>query len=279
LAFAIFVFPNMVDCTPHDTKPPSEIHYWEDLGSKWELSTVLSSDETDNPRHTLRAWDDVAKHSFPRNDMFNSFPTRDNINGQEIHWAVHHEPFQTPEGKIEYDKPQAIVVRAGQWRQHAQSPQQRSFQRYNWLMIETAPPSLDTPEGWKDLLTQACYRMSRYNNGAHDICIICAIGLKYMALRWDPKNADNATQELRIRVAGSEVHFPSQLMPVPDLSPHLPNLKADRTSDQYAIDIGRVWSADPGQVDARGQAMRPLVALEAFFNHIRTTPLQNPALY
>jgi hypothetical protein len=35
---------------------------------------------------------------------------------------------------------------------------------------------------------------------------------------------------------------------------------------------------DPGQVDERGEAMRPLVALEAFFKHTRATPLRDPFL-
>jgi hypothetical protein len=225
----------MVDYAPDSHKPPSEVHYWEDCGGTSELLRVLSSDQTDNPRPTLRAWDDVAQHSFPRNDILNSHPTRDILNGREVYWAVRHTQLITPEGYLDQSHPDAIVVKARQYHPDAQKPQQqRTFDHYDWLIIETAPPNRDTWEGWKELLQQVCARMHRSDNGTHDINIICAIGLKYMAFYWDPSNTGNTAQELWLTAAGSEVPFPSQLTPAPDCSPHVPNLTADGNPGQYA---------------------------------------------
>jgi hypothetical protein len=232
------------------------------------LDAVLLRDDIDIPTRTLRAWDDVAKQIFPRNEI---------INSRRFGWVVHREPFMGPEGEIEQDKPEAIVVRSAQTHQNAQEPQQqRQSDFYNWLIIETKPPSRDTPEGWKELLMQACSRVRQYDDGSHDVYIICAVGLKYMAFYWDPRDAGNPKQELRLGVAGVEVHFPSQLKPDPGCSPHVPNLKNDGNPDQYRIDLSRVWSIDPGQVDAQGHPMEPLTTLERFITHTRTTPLQNP---
>jgi hypothetical protein len=275
----------MADCVPEAHNTPSEPHYWEDSGSKSELLRVLSSDQTDDPRPTMRAWDDVAQHSFPRNNMHNSHPTRDIINGRGVYWAVRHTQLVTPEGYLNQDHPDALVVKARQFHPDAQSPQHRTFEHYDWLIIETAAPSHDTAEGWKELLQQACARINRCDNGSHDIYLICAVGLKYMAFYWDPgnvaanKNNNNTSQQLRLPVPGSDTTaFPSQLTPVPACSAHVPHLTAEGAADQFTIDISRVWSADPGQVDERGQAMRPLTALEAFFKHVRTGPLRYPFL-
>lgn len=232
------------------------------------LDAVLQPDEIDVPTRTLRAWDDVAKHTFPRHET---------INRRRFGWVVHREPFLGPEGDIEQDKPEATVVRSVQVRrQNAPEPQQRQSDLYNWLIIETKPPSRDTAEGWKELLMQACSRVRQYDRGAHDVYIICAVGLRYMALYWDPRNAGSPTQELRLGVAGEEVRFPSQLKPAPDCSPHVPDLEDDENPEQYRIDLGQVWSIDPGQVDAQGHPLEPLTALEGFITHTRTTPLHIP---
>lgn len=204
------------------------------------------------------------------------FPSKEIINGRQVDWAVHREPFLGPDGKEERDKPDAIIVRSLVVRKNAPQMQDREFDRYNWLIIEASPPAQDTPEGWKELLMRVCSRVRQYDNGSHDVYILCVVGLKYMPFYWDPKNADNPAQQLRLDVSGEEVLFLSQLRPAQDCSPHLPNLKADRAPDQYRIDLTRVWGADPGQLDASGQAMEPLTALETFIMNTRTTPLQNP---
>lgn len=154
---------------------------------------------------------------------------------------------------------------------------QRWYNFNNWLIIETEPPSRDTPEGWKELLMQACSRLQQYDNGSHDVYIICAVDLRYIAFYWDPMNANNPVQELRLGAASEEFHFPSQLKSAPDCSPHIPNLNNDGDPDQYRIDLSRVWSIDPGQLDARRQPVEPLMAVEKFMKHVRTTSLQNPS--
>ena len=244
------------------------MHYWEAApGSKWELSTVLRPDEMDFPNRTYRAWADVAQHLFPRHETNN-----DRLDG----WFVRYEPFSENESDEERHTRDAIVVKA--FRTNVtQQPQQLKQVCYIYsLIIETKPPSRDTPEGWAELLAQVCSRECRRDKGSHDVYIICAVGIKYMSFYWDPSNAGNPAQELRLSVAGKDVHFPSQLKPAPDCSPHVPGLNADDTPDQYRIDLSRVWSADPAQLDAAGQAMEPLTALESFLTNVRTTPLHNP---
>jgi hypothetical protein len=262
----------------------SGVHFWDDLGSKWELSTVLQPDDLDDPRRTLRAWSDVAVHSFPVNVTIHGRRT-EIIDGRLVNWRVHREPFLHPSGDIERDRPYAIVVRSvlARPKNALESPQQKTIDFYNWLIVEAEPPSQDTPQGWKELLLRACSRIYQYDKGSHDIYLICAIGLKYMPFYWDPKNTDTPAQELRLKIADEEeeeeeeeVHFPSQLRPALDCSPHVPNVKVGASPDQYRIDLSRLWSADPGQLDSEGQAMEPLTALESFLTHARKTPLLNP---
>ena len=97
-----------------------------------------------------------------------------------------------------------------------------------------------------------------------------------MTFSWKPRNAGNPTQELRIHIANEDIHFPSQLRPTPEACPHLPNLNASGHPDQYRIDLSRVWSIDPGQMDYQGGPMEPLTALERFTTHTRTAQLENP---
>jgi hypothetical protein len=219
----------------------------------------------------LRAWTEVAKDIFPR---------RETINGRQVRWMVHQELCYGPSEGIELDKPQAIFVKRMHSHQDAQ-PSHDTVTRYSWLMIEASPPQRDIPEGWKELLMQACSRVCQptFDNGVHDIYVVCVAGLKFMAFYWDPKNAGNATQQLRLSVAGQEARFPSQLTPVPDCSPHVPSLQADGSPDQYRINVSRVWSIDPEPIDIHARAMGPLTALESFMTRSRTTLLQNPAPY
>jgi hypothetical protein len=121
------------------------------------------------------------------------------------------------DGEIERDRPDVTVLRMRQ---------QLRSDTYNRLIIDVEPPSRDTPEGRKDLLMLDMRSRTPYDNRPHDISIICAIGLKYMAFHWDPRNADIPAQQLRLSVIGEEVHFPSQLTPAPGRSPPVRNLEA-----------------------------------------------------
>lgn len=126
-------------------------------------------------------------------------------------------------------------------------------------------------------MLQVCARAETgYDPGAHDVYIICAIGLKYMLFTWDPKNAGIAAQELRFNVAGEDTPFQSQLKPVLEAPPHVPKLSIAGDPDQYLIDLDKVWSIDPRQIDEQGRATEPFTALETFLARTRTVSLQNP---
>lgn len=91
--------------------------------------------------------------------------------------------------------------------------------------MEVKAASQDTVEGWKELLSQACSQaQTGYHIGAHDVYIICAVGLKYMLFLWDPANADISANKLRINVPDKITRFPSQLKPISGSSPHVPKL-------------------------------------------------------
>ena len=146
-----------------------------------------------------------------------------------------------------------------------------------WLIMEVKAASQDTAERWKELLSQACSRaQTGYDTGAHDVYIICAVGLKYMLFSWDPANAGVSARELRINVAGETTRFPSQLKPTSGSSPHVPKLNVAGDPDQYQIDLGKVWSIDPRQIDVQGRVPKPFTALENFLVRTRKVGLSNP---
>ena len=195
-------------------------------------------------------------------------------NNRSVWWFHGHA---TIPGTDELDPPgpQPVVIRQLQVRRDS-AEESRSYDCLSWLTIEHTPPSHDTPEGWKEVLLRTCSRPEKLNRETHEIFIICAVGLKYMIFSWNARNAGNPTQELRIDIAGEDNHFPSQLKPAPETSPHLPNLKASGHPDQYRIGLSRVWSIDPRQIDDQGRPMEPLTALERFTTHTRTARLENP---
>jgi hypothetical protein len=119
------------------------------------------------------------------------------------------------DGEIDRDRPGAIVLGM---RHRLQSD------TYNRLIIDVELLSRDRSEGRKDPLTLDMRSHTPYDNGSPDISTICAIGLKYMAFYWDPRNADILAQQLRSSVAGEEVHFPAQLTPTPGCSLQISNL-------------------------------------------------------
>lgn len=82
-------------------------------------------------------------------------------------------------------------------------------------LMEVKPASQDTVERWKELLFQAFSRAETgYDAGAHNVYIVCAVGIKYMLLSRNHTNAGVSVQELRINVSGENKHFGSQLKPV-----------------------------------------------------------------
>lgn len=219
--------------------------------------------------NTLRVWEDVAKHTFPSSNIYITRP---------VSFVVHWEPLITPEGDHEREKRYALVVKPGHIIPNTANPQQRPYEGSHRLIIEGSPPAQDTPKGWKELILQACSHMCQhqYVNGANDIYLIYAAGLRYMPFYWDPSNADKPTQKLRLNVAGEDVHFPSQLTPIPDCSPHVPNLRAKGSPDQYRIYPSRLPSADPEQLDVSGHARAPLTALERIFPNGPYSAAQGP---
>lgn len=245
------------------------VHFWDDMGCKSELLPVLDPNNDRVRYSTQNAWTDVARHVYPSLEV---------IDCQEWRWLVQRELFLGPDSRPDPEKPDAIVVRRvridrGSATGEDGPPQ---YHRYNWVTIEVEPPGQDTPEGWRGLLQRACSRAASHSCGVHDVFIICAVGLKYMIFSWDPRNTDIPAQELRLSVAGADVHFPSQLSPMSGLSPHVPKLGAPGDPDQYRLDPSCVWSIDPGQVDESGQGEEPLKALENFLKHTRFLRLQNP---
>lgn len=249
----------------------SIIHFWDDDGSAMWLRPVLRKpDDESVVRH---AWTDVAQHSYPRNEV---------ISHEIVHWKVQHELWPRPDGWSD-QKPGVIAVRcvrrsrtaAASAATDSHSQAQLEYDRLTWLLLEVVPTSQDTAEGWKELLLQVCARAER-GYGVHDVYIICAIGLKYMLFTWDPKNAGNPAQELRLNIANENMHFPSQLKPVPEASPHVPKLSIAGEPDQYQIDLDKVWSIDPRHIDEQGRATEPFTALETFLARTRTVLLQNP---
>lgn len=255
--------------------------FWDPRGSRSDLLLVLDPHNRDSEGTTEQAWRDVIRHTHPQTDV---------INGRSVGWLFGHAVLPRadeldPPGGDELDSPGAdeldppgprpVVMRRVQMGPDTQegSP---DYQRFNWIIVEYAPPSHDTPEGWKELLLRACARQEKFDRGTHDIFMICAVGVKYMIFSWDPRNAGNPTQELCIHIAGEDTHFPSQLKPAPEASPHLPNLNASGHPDQYRINLDRVWSLDPGQTDDQGRPMEPLTAMDRFMRHTRTAQLENP---
>jgi hypothetical protein len=244
-----------------------EPHFWEAGGSKWELSHILDPNNERPDNWTWNGWSEVAKTLFPRQEI---------VNGKtQSRWRVSWESFYGPDGQRDRSKPDAIVVKKMRFQLRA-GDEAPKYGLYHWVVIETDVPNNDSAEGWKDLLQLACSRATSYNEGVHDVFIICVIGVKYMIFSWDPSNAGMPTRELRMHVNGNDVRFPSKLKPVPEVSPQLPNLKNDGDPDQYLIALSRVWSIDPGQVDESDEAMEPLKAMENFMIHARTVQLDNP---
>ena len=252
----------------------SSLHFWDDHANGTELREVLfKPDREDSVRN---AWTDVVQDSYPRREV---------IHDETVLWKVQRELWPRPDGRSDLDpqKPAAIVVRCVRSRREAAANGDAQpvleFDRFTWLIIEIKPAGQDTAENWKELLFRACSRAETgYNPGAHDVYIIYAVGLKYMLFSWDPTNAGVSAQELRIDVAGENTHFASQLKPVPGSSPHLPRLKIVGDPDQYQINICKVWSIDPRQIDAQGRAPESFTSLEEFLVRTRTLGLSNKFL-
>ncbi len=81
------------------------------------------------------------------------------INGRRVNWVVHREVFAQPTSNIDWQIPDAVVVRSMLAGPNTQESQHQRFDRYNWLIVEVEPPNQDTPQRWKDLLLQACSRI------------------------------------------------------------------------------------------------------------------------
>lgn len=255
----------------------SNIHFWDDDGSATELTPVLLNPDREDIARC--AWSDIASHSYP---------LREDINNERILWKVQRElwPGLDPGfSNLDPSKPKATVVRCVRRRRapaaatgDAQLPP-LEFDRFTWLIMEVKPPSQDTAEEWRELLLQVCSRAEKgYEPGSHDVHIICAIGLRYMLFCWDPANAGVPARALRINIAGGdETRFPSQLRPVPEASPHVPKLGMEGNPDQYLIDLDKVWSIDPRQIEAHGgRVSESFTALESFLARTRTVWLRNP---
>jgi hypothetical protein len=253
----------------------SNTHFWDDDACATELMHVLRrSDSEDSARNT---WTDIARHSYPDREV---------IDDETVLWKGSRELWPRPDGHSDLDpqKPAAMVVRCVRKRRGAaanaatttgDAPMALKYDRLTWLIMEVKAARQDTAEKWKELLLQACSRAAT-GYGAHDVYIICAVGLKYMLFSWDPTKAGIAAQEMRINVAGETTHFPSQLKPAPESSPHVPKLGVASDPDQYVIDLDKVWNIDPRQIDAQGRAPEPFTALEDFLARTRTVGLVNP---
>lgn len=253
----------------------SNLRFWDDHACGIELRQVLfKPDLEDSVRN---AWTNVVQNSYPRLEV---------IHDETVLWKVQRELWPRRDGRSDLDlhKPAAIVVRCVRLRQQAavnaatgDAQPVFEFDRFTWLIIEVKRADQDTAENWIELLLQACSRAKTgYDTGAHDVYIICAVGLNYMLFSWDPTNVDVSSQELRIDVAGENTHFESQLKPVPECSPHLPKLQVAGDPDQYQIDLCKVWSIDPRQIDAQGRAPESFTSLEGFLARTRTVGLSNP---
>ena len=254
----------------------SDMHFWDDCACATELrAVVLDPDSEDSARHT---WTDIAQHSYPGRKI---------IDHEAVLWKVRRERWPGSDSRLDPDpqKPTTTVVRC--LRPHRESaanaagsssaPSVPEFDRLTWLIMDVKAASQDTAERWKELLSQACSRaQTGYDTGAHDVYIICAVGLKYMLFSWDPANAGVSARELRINVAGETTRFPSQLKPTSGSSPHVPKLNVAGDPDQYQIDLGKVWSIDPRQIDVQGRVPKPFTALENFLVRTRNVGLSNP---
>jgi hypothetical protein len=118
------------------------------------------------------------------------------------------------------------------------------YDSLTWL-AEFKPVNRDTVEKWKELLLQAFSgAKTGCETGAHDGHIICAVRFKYMLFPGSYEPSVSA-QGLHINIAGTNTHFPSQLRPVPDPSPHVPKLSITGDPDQYQIGLSKVWGIEP----------------------------------
>jgi hypothetical protein len=245
------------------------VRYWDNAGIRSELLAVLGSQNRYNDATTRNAWEDVARHVFLQREM---------INDQDVRWVVQRELFQGPEGRPNPFQPDASVVRLVKVASSSRigSRQNLSFNRYNWLVIETEPPSQDKPNIWVWLLHRACSRLMQYHDGSHQIFLICAVGLSYMLFTWEPQNACVPGTELQLQADDTMVRFPSQLRPSPTYSPHVPNLGVVGHPHRYLIVPSLVWSIEPWQIDTQGQARTPLLAIEIFMRQARNARIQNP---
>ncbi len=253
----------------------SNTHFWEDDACATELMHVLHNhDNEDAARNT---WTDIARNSYADHEV---------IDDETVLWKGSRELWPQPDGYSDLDpqKPAAMVVRCVRKRRGTganavtttgDAPMAPTYDRLTWLIMEVKAASQDTAPKWKELLLQACSRAAA-GYGDHDVYIICAVGLKYMLFSWDPTKAGIAAQELRIDIAGETTPFPSQLRPASESSPHVPKLGIAGDPDQCMINLDKVWSIDPRQIEAQGRAPEPFTALEDFLARTRTVGLVNP---
>ena len=116
---------------------------------------------------------------------------------------------------VDLSQPQPIIVTKTRRRHHQQPHGRLIIDRSNYLIILVSRPRRDTLEGWKEIIAKACYLVDSgsFEKGGHTIYIVCAVGIKYMAFYWNPKNAGNVIEQLRLGFGDPEIYFPSQLMP------------------------------------------------------------------